>query len=83
MLVFDEFKSTVTRSIDEVFDFIGVNCNPCLLNFTSSLNTCNKWRNIERDQNSRRQTVVRGGGLISSAINKAIDHLPFETHVPG
>lgn len=27
--------------------------------------------------------VVRGGGLISSAINKAIDHLPFEAHVPG
>lgn len=36
-----------------------------------------------RRSNSRRQTVVRGGGLISSAINKAIDHLPFKAHVPG
>lgn len=36
-----------------------------------------------RRSNSRRQTVVRGGGLISSAINKTIDHLPFEAHVPG
>lgn len=26
VLALDEFKSTVTRSIDEVFDFIGVNC---------------------------------------------------------
>lgn len=35
-----------------------------------------------RRSNSRRQTVVRGGGLISSAINKAIDHLPFKAKVP-
>lgn len=26
VLAFDEFKGTVTRSIDEVFDYIGVNC---------------------------------------------------------
>lgn len=36
-----------------------------------------------RRSNSRRRTVVRGRGLISSAINKAIDHLPFEAHVPS
>lgn len=26
VLEFDEFKGTVTRSIDEIFDFIGINC---------------------------------------------------------
>lgn len=36
-----------------------------------------------RRSNSRRPAVVRGGGLISGVINKAIDHLPFEAHVPG
>lgn len=34
-----------------------------------------------RRSNSRYKP--RGGGLISSAINKAIDHLLFEAHDPG
>ena len=31
----------------------------------------------------RKPTVVRGGGLLSSALNKAIDLLPVELHIPG
>lgn len=31
----------------------------------------------------RKRTVVRGGGIISSVLNKAIDLLPVELHIPG
>lgn len=31
----------------------------------------------------RRNRAVTGGGLISSIVNKAVDLLPFEAHLPG
>lgn len=36
-----------------------------------------------KTQTRRNQTVVRGGGIISSVVNKAIDLLPLELHLPG
>lgn len=33
--------------------------------------------------NRRKRTVVRGGGIISTALNRGIDLLPFEAHLPG
>lgn len=31
----------------------------------------------------RNRAFVKGGGVISSVINKAVDLLPFEAHLPG
>lgn len=31
----------------------------------------------------RKRAVIGGGGVISSIINKAVDLLPFEAHLPG
>jgi hypothetical protein len=31
----------------------------------------------------RKRTVARGGGIVSSVLNKAIDLLPVELHIPG
>lgn len=33
--------------------------------------------------NSRKLALVSGGGIISSALNRAIDLLPVELHIPG
>lgn len=33
--------------------------------------------------NSRKLALVTGGGIIGAAVNKAIDLLPIELHVPG
>ena len=33
--------------------------------------------------NRRRRTVSGAGGIISTVVNKAIDLLPFEAHLPG
>lgn len=30
-----------------------------------------------------KQTTVQGGGIVSSVLNKAIDLLPIELHIPG
>lgn len=31
----------------------------------------------------RKRAVVQGGGIVSSVLNKAIDLLPIELHIPG
>jgi len=31
----------------------------------------------------RRKRAVKGGGIISSIVNRAVDLLPFEAHLPG
>jgi hypothetical protein len=37
----------------------------------------------KRKTSIRRRRVVKGAGLISSIVNKAVDLLPFEAHLPG
>lgn len=36
-----------------------------------------------KTSNSRKLALVTGGGIIGTAVNKAIDLLPIELHVPG
>lgn len=37
----------------------------------------------KRKTSVRRRRAVTGGGIISSVVNKAVDLLPFEAHLPG
>lgn len=37
----------------------------------------------KRTSNSLKRTFSGGGGIISTVINKAVDLLPFEAHLPG
>lgn len=41
-----------------------------------------KMPSVNNKRVSRKQ-VVKGGGLVGTVINKAIDSLPFELHLPG
>ena len=38
---------------------------------------------VKRRTSIRRKQTVAGAGLVSSIINKAVDLLPFEAHLPG
>lgn len=37
----------------------------------------------KKASNSRKQTAAGAGGFLSKVINKAVDLLPFEAHLPG
>lgn len=39
--------------------------------------------NATLSKQKKKKKTSRGRGLLNKAINKAIDHLPFETHIPG